>query len=140
MTKRKNISKTIPNGRTVQTRDEYFEGDSSYRKPGYEAKGLYRKGVVVDSTRDDEVVLVLLTKSKKGKEIPDVKVSKYRPYVETLDDEGKPIKLGSKFKENKANKDISKKSIASIKKETFKDSARALENRKKVRELKGRKK
>ena len=37
-------------GRTVQTRDEYFERQGDYRKPGYEKKGNYRKAGVVANT------------------------------------------------------------------------------------------
>ena len=113
----KNVSKTIPNGRTLQTRDEYFEGDGDYRKEGYENKGLYRKAVVVDSNKNEELVLVKLTTSKKAKGIPSEKKSKYRPYVETKDDEGNTIKIGKKFKENPPKKDLSKKAVAKIKKE-----------------------
>ncbi len=65
--KRKNVSQTIPNGRTLQTRDEFFEGKADYRKPGYEDKGHYRKVVVVDSNRKNELAVVKLTTSKKGK-------------------------------------------------------------------------
>ena len=54
---RKNVSQKIPNGRTLQTRDEFFEGQEKYRKPGYENKGLYRKVVVVDSNRADELAV-----------------------------------------------------------------------------------
>ena len=63
--KRTNVSQKIPNGRTLQTRDEFFEGQEKYRKPGYENKGLYRKVVVVDSNRADELAVVKLTTSKQ---------------------------------------------------------------------------
>lgn len=137
---KKNIFNDIPNGRTVQTRDECFEGAKDYRKEGYEKKGKYRKAVVVDSNKNAELALVKLTTSKKAKEIPGEKKSKYRPYVETKDDEGKPIKLGKKFKENPPKNDLSKKAVTKIKKEVFHDSRHALKNRKKVREMKGRQK
>jgi len=101
----KNVSKRIPNGRTLQTRDEYFEGAQNYRKEGYEKKGLYRTVVVVDSNRKDDLAVITLTTSNKGVEVPGRKKSKYRPFVETRDDEGNPIKTGKKFKENKPKKD-----------------------------------
>lgn len=63
--KRKNVSQKIPNGRTLQTRDEHFEGQKNYRKPGYENKGDYRRVVVIDSNRDDELAVIKLTTSKK---------------------------------------------------------------------------
>ena len=133
----KNVSQHIPNGRTVQTRDEYFEGAKEYRKPGYEDKGLYRGAVVVDSNRDDELALIVLT--TKGEDIAGRKKSKYRPFIETLDDDGNPIKIGKKFKENKPKKDLSSKAVADIKKLTFKKAGNAEENRRKVMFLKKRK-
>ena len=130
----------IKNGRTVQTRDEFFFGQEQYRKPGYEKKGNYRKAVVVDSNKKNELALVKLTTSKAGKAIPGKKKSKYRPFVETKDNEGKPITLGRKFLPNPSKSDLSKHAVAEIKKETFRNSKKAKENRAKVRELKGRQK
>lgn len=142
--KRKNVSQKIPNGRTVQTRDEFFEGQSNYRKPGYEGKGFYRKGVVVDSNRANELVIVKLTTSKAGKVLPDYKngESKYRPFVETKDDKGNPITIGTKFKENRPTSDLSIKDVNRIKKDAFVNSSNRVkkENKKKVREMKGRNK
>ena len=134
---RKNVSQKIPNGRTLQTRDEFFEGQEKYRKPGYENKGLYRKVVVVDSNRADELAVVKLTTSKQGTALPDYQQgkSKYRPFVATKDDENKPIKVGKKFLPNKQQKDVSQKDVNQIKK----DSIKRKDNRNKLRELKGRK-
>ena len=135
--RKKNVSSVIPNGRTLQTRDEYFEGSSNYRKPGYENKGLYRSAVIVDSNRNDELALIILT--TKGESIPGRTKSKFRPFIETLDDEGNPIKFGKKFKENNPKKDLSLKAVGKIKKLTFKEAGNAEENRRKVRFLKNRK-
>ena len=139
--KNKNVSKTIPNGRTLQTRDEYFEGAKDYRKEGYEKKGLYRTVVVVDSNRENDLAVIALTTSNKGVELPERKKSKYRPFVETKDDDGNPIKTGKKFKENKQKKDLSPKTVSKMKKLAFKNAGSASEeNRKKVRDMKGRNK
>ena len=137
-TRRKNVSRDIPNGRTVQTRDEHFEGAGEYRKPGYENKGYYRRAVVVDSNRQNHLAVVVLT--TKGEEVPGEKKATFRPYVETKDDKGNPITIGKKFKENKPQKDLSSKAVAKIKKVSFYNSHNALENRKKVRDMKGRQK
>lgn len=137
-TKNKNVSQRYPNGRTLQTRDEYFYGAEDYKKPGYEEKGLYRKAVIVDSNRNHDLAIVKLTTSKKGKSIPGQEKSKYRPFVETLDEKGAPIKIGKKFKENPPQKDLSPQAVAKIKKDVFKDSNNALKNREKVRKMKGR--
>ncbi len=138
MAKNKNVSKMIPNGRTLQTRDEYFLGSATYRKPGYEKKGHYRKVAVIDSNRNNELAVVKLTTSKSGKSIPGEKKSKYRPFVETRDDKGQPITVGKKFVENPSHKDLSSRAVSEIKKDTFYKNRNALKNRKKVRTLKGR--
>ena len=136
--RRKNVSPVIPNGRTLQTRDEYFEGNADYRKAGYENKGNYRKAVVVDSNRDGDLAVVKLTTSVNGRNIPGQKKSKYRPFVETKDEDGNSIRIGRKFIENSLKNDLSKKAVSEIKKMAFRKSSKALENRKKVREMKGR--
>ena len=38
MSKNKNISKSIPNGRTFQTKDNFFFGANNYRKPNTKCK------------------------------------------------------------------------------------------------------
>ena len=140
---RKNVSQTIPNGRTLQTRDEYLEGAENYKKPGKEGAGNYRKLAIVDSNRKGELAVTKLTTSKKGTPLPNYKEgkSKYRPYIETKDDEGNPIKIGRKFIENSPSKDLSTHDVNLIKKHAIKETSRSLskENRKKLRELKGRK-
>ena len=135
--RRKNISQKIPNGRTLQTRDEFLEGQGKYRKPGYENKGLYRKVVVVDSNRADELAVVKLTTSNQGTPLPDYQQgkSKYRPFIETKDNDNKPIKIGKKFHSNKPTKDMSQKDVNQIKR----DSVVRKDNRDKLRKLKGRK-
>ncbi len=142
--KRKNVSQTIPNGRTLQTRDEYLEEkNKDYRKPGYEDKGLYRKITVVDSNRNDELVVIVLTQSDKGIEIETYKngKSKFRPFVVVEDDNGNPIKITpGKFKENPKSADVPQAEITKMKKLAFKESEQREENRRKVRVLKGRQK
>ena len=91
----------------------------------------------MDSNRADELAVVKLTTSKQGTALPDYQQgkSKYRPFVATKDDENKPIKVGKKFLPNKPQKDVSQKDVNQIKK----DSIKRKDNRKKLRELKGRK-
>lgn len=136
----RNVSQTIPNGRRIQTRDDYLESGENYQKPGYEQKGNYRGAIVVDSNKKNELVIVKLTTSKKGKRVPGNNKSKYRPYVETKDEKGDPIKLGKKFIPNSPKKDLSKSAVSKIKQEVFRKSGTAAENRKKVRKMKGREK
>ena len=130
-----------PVGRTVQTRDEFFEGQDKYRKPGYEDKGFYRKTVVIDS-HNGNLVLVKLTKnSPKGEPLVDEKTSKYKKnaHVEIKDNEGNAIRFGKKFVKNSSKKNISKRDVAIIKKAAFSgETDRAKNNRNKARDIKGR--
>lgn len=138
--KNKNVSKTIPNGRTLQTRDEYFYGGSNYRKPGYAKKGNYRKVVVIDSNDLDDLAVVKLTTSPKGITLDYGNgKSKFKPFVSTLDNLGKPIRVGKKFIENKPNKDVSSKDVAKIKRVSFAESQNSKQNKRLARHLKGRK-
>ncbi len=126
-------------GRTVQTRDEYFEGQGDYRKPGYEKKGNYRKAVVV-AQHGKDLALVKTTKgSPRGIPLRDEKVSKYRPYVQTKDDEGNPIRYNRKFIPNSEEKSMTMRDIVQIAIDCFTgDTPRAQNNRNKVRKMKGR--
>lgn len=136
MAKKKNKSEI---GRTVQTRDEYFFDNQNYRKPGYGQKGNYRKAVVIAQNGKD-LALVKTTKgSPKGKSLKDEPVSKYRPYVETLDDNGNPIRYGKKFIPNPRKKSFTMKDVATIAVDCFAGkSQRIKDNRNKVRKMKGR--
>ena len=136
---RKNVSKNIPNGRTLQTRDENFYGQSTYKKPGYEGKGNYRKVVVIDSNDLDDLAVVKLTTSEKGITLEYANgKSKFRPYLLTLDDEGAPIRIGRKFYENPSSKDLSVSDVSRIKQEVFTNLRTGKENRDKSRKMKGR--
>ncbi len=126
-------------GRTVQTRDEYLEGQGDYRKPGYQNKGNYRKAVVVAQKGKNRAIVKLTKESPKGESLTDEKVSKYRPYVQTKDDEGNPITYGKKFVPNKRKKDLTMRDVTQIAIDCFQgNSERARENRNKVREMKGK--
>lgn len=136
--KSKNISSKVSNGVIVQTRDEYFAGKKNYKKNGYENKGNYRKSVVVDSNRKDELALIkLISTSHKGHKTNNNK-SKFRPFIETLDDEYKPIKLSSKF--IKTKKRLSKNDVDNIKIISLKHAGlESVNNKNKLRNLKNRK-
>ena len=136
---KRNISQSIPNGTIVHTRDEYFKGQSFFRKPGYESRGNYRKSVVVDSNRNDELALVKLGTSS-GKELPNYAAgkSKYRPIVLTLDDKGNRIKIGHKFARKGVSSEMSIRDVNNIKKDLM-TGKHSQSNRRRLRELKGRK-
>ena len=135
MSKNKNISKSIPNGTILQTRDEYFYNQGSYRKPGYANKGNYRMAVVIDSNRNDELAIVKLY-SNSGTTLNNT-ISKYKPFVETLDNQNNRIKINRKF--IKSKKKLTKDNISKIKKDCFNNPKSRYKNRKKVHTMKGRK-
>lgn len=144
----KNISKTIKNGTIVHTRDEYFNSGKNFKKQGYEKKGNYRKAVVVDSNRKDELALVKLTSSKPNnklvKDIPfyETSESKFKAFIEVEDRNGKPIKISGRFIPNNQGKHYSEKAANAIKKDCVKNENRRTRffNRLQLRLFKGRKK
>ena len=136
---KRNVSQNIPNGTIVHTRDEYFMGQGDFRKFGYTDKGNYRKSVVVDSNRRDELAVVKLGTSS-GRLLPHYGTgkSRYRPIVLTRDDEGAPIKLGHKFVRKGVSSEMSQWDVNKIKKDLI-AGKHGQSNRKRLRELKGRK-
>ncbi|MFA5659793.1 MAG: hypothetical protein WC968_00050 [Bacilli bacterium] len=139
--KNKNVSKKIKNGTTLQTRDEYL-GNSKYIKKEHPSKNdLYRKVVVVDSNKNDELAIVKLT-TKGGHGLPNYKKGKstYKAFVETESNGKKIIVDNNRFVKNKTNDHLSKEDVVEIKKNVFKNSKSSKLNRKKIRVLKGRKK
>lgn len=141
MSKNKNKSKKVPNGTIVQTRDEYFKGEENYRKPGYQSKGNYRKAVVVDSNKNDELALVKLTTSKKAKTTK--RGRRYKPYILTEDDNLNRIKESKKFiikrrKDGSIKQTIGLKEANEIKKESVLDKKQGKRNKKRLRDLKNK--
>lgn len=147
--KNKNISKNVPNGRLLHTSDKYFYGSKGFSK----GKGLYRMAAVVDSNLNDELAIVKLTTSDKGKQLPNYQKGKsgYRNYIHTLDCDGNPIKLTPKdesyirsgkprFEEDKKrSKDLSLHDVNKIKIDCINDPKTGGSNRNKLKRLKGRK-
>lgn len=136
--KNRNISKRIPNGLILQTRDEFFEGQSNYKKPGYQnTKTFYRKAIVVDSNKKDELAVIKGT-TKPGDNIQGTNTNvKY--FIQTQDNNNRPIKIGNKF--ISTQKKISEKCVNAIKHNALKSSSIKLqkENKSKLRKLKRRK-
>lgn len=146
--KRKNVSQKIPNGRTLQTRDEFlgsYSGSKNIKPQHPKQSDLYRRVAVIDSNRNDEVVIVKLTTKgqHKLKNYLDGK-STYKAFIEIHDNDGKPIKIdGVKFLENKPKRDISSKDVNQIKKDCLTNAKTNKQlrknNRASVRSVKGRK-
>ena len=134
----KNKSRTVPNGTILQTRDEFFENSKGYKKQGYKENNYYRKAIVVDSNRKDELAVIKGT--TKGQEIPGLKKTTIKPFIETKDHKNNPIKVGKFFKIPKKKKRINKAQVNYLKKLALKKSSKKLQkqNRSKLRILKGR--
>lgn len=139
--KNKNISKNVKIGTTLQTRDEYLYSGKNYKKPGYEKKGNYRRVLVVDSNKKDELAVVKLTTSEKAKQVGSYQKGKarYKPILETKTNESKPIKVSKKFQKNRKSRNIPKNEVNKIKKDLFVLSKQKHKNRSRVRRLKKRK-
>lgn len=135
--KHRNISKNIPNGLILLTRDEYFENDQNYRKPGYEKRGNYRKTIVVDSNKLNELIVVKGSTNGIDLKIPGIKAIK--PYARDKDNEHNPIKISNKF--INSNKKISESNVNKIKKHMLTKERKSvrLKNKKLFRNLKKRK-
>lgn len=148
MSKQKNISKKIPNGRTLQTRDEYLgsgknKGNIKPEHPN--PKDLYRRVGVIDSNNKDELAIIKLgTKGRHSLENYLTGKSKYNAFIEIEDNKGNRIKIdGIKFVENSNKRDLSQKEIKEMKKKALKDketsSRLKLDNKQKLHKLKDRK-
>lgn len=149
MSKQKNISKKVPIGSTLQTRDEYLASGKGRKniKPDHpNQKDLYRRVGVVDSNQNNELAIIKLgTKGRHKLEKYLSGKSTYNAFIEITDNEGRKIKIdGAKFIRNPSYKDLSKKEVNDMKKKalTDKQTSKNLrrENKNALRELKGRNK
>lgn len=115
-----NRNRAIPWGRTLSTHDHYI-GKS---KTG----STKERPVVVIETNDRNELAVVSLSSRDGKhrtrldKYQDGK-SYYKHFVEIEDNEGKPIKIGEKFRENHKNQDVSEADVKSIRAKVFEHSA-----------------
>ena len=122
--------KRIPNGRTLTTNDNFL-GRS---KTGSTKE---RPVVVIESNDYDELAVVPLS-SRNGRNrtrLPNYQQGKsyYKHFVEIEDDEGKPIKVNKKFRENHKNMDVSEFDVRSMRNVLFKHSTPMIENQKKMK-------
>jgi len=124
MSKRK-----IPRGRTLSTNDKYL----GKHKTGSEKK---RGVVVIESNSKQELAVVPLSKSsgKNRTKLHNYQDGKsyFKHFVEIEDNEGKPIRIGDKFKENHPKNDVSPSDVNYIFNTVFKHSKPAPNNKKKM--------
>ena len=138
----KNVSKKAPRGRTLSTLDKYLAGWNESKED------KKRAIVVVDSEDNGELAVVRLSsepRNKRGtkfknktlleeysKRNKNKKVDTYfKHFLETEDNEKKPIKVNDKFKMNHKNMDVSQFEVDKIRTTIF-SKARAKQRNKKI--------
>ena len=127
----------VPQGRTLSTKDNYL---GNGKKTGSEKE---RPVVVIEANENNDLAVVPLS-SRQGKNRTRLKnyqqgQSYFKHYVEIADDEGKPIRVNKKFKENHPNMDVSGDDVAFIKDKVFYHSKPMHENKKKLDKFRGKK-
>lgn len=120
----------VPQGRTLSTYDHYLG------KGGKTGSKKERPVVVIEANDYNDLAVVPLS-SREGKNRTRLKnyqqgQSYFKHYVEIQDDEGKPIRVNQKFRENHSNMDISSKDVAFIKDKVFYHSIPMQKNKKKI--------
>lgn len=126
----------VPQGRTLTTRDKYL--DRKAKEP--EKK---RPVVVIETNACNDLAVVQLS-SRNGKDRTRLKKyqqgqSYFKHYVEVMDDEGKPIRVNQKFKENHPNMDVSSKDVEFMRDTIFNHSKPMQENRERIKAFRGKK-
>lgn len=126
----------VPQGRTLSTQDNFL-GKS---KTGSVKK---RPVVVIEANERNDLAVVPLstTPGKNRTKLPNYQQgqSYFKHFVEIEDDEGKPIRINRKFKENHPNMDVSAKDVLVIRDKVFKHSNPMQENRKKMKKFRNKK-
>lgn len=127
----KKKNKYVPWGRTLTTNDNYLGKQKTGSKKT-------RPVIVVDNNSRNELAVVPLS-SRKGANRTELKGYKnpktnqktyYKHFLEIEDNEGKPIMVNNKFRENHKNMDISYKSVIDIRNTIFNNSKQSQRNKK----------
>lgn len=138
---RKNVSQTVPNGRTIKTKDKYLPTDKKGKSENPKDK---RWIAVISRNECGELAVVSLTTEKQQNttELKDYKkgngkTTYFKHFVEIEDNNGNPIKIdGVRFIENPAKYDLNKKQVSQVREKVFKHTKQAEENKKKITTLK----
>lgn len=136
--KRKN--KYVPWGRTLTTKDNYLGKQKTGSKKT-------RPVVVIDNNIRNELAVVPLSSKKgsnrtelEGYQNPKTKQKTYyKHFLEIEDNEGNPIVINEKFRENHKNMDIPYKKVVDIKETIFNHSKQNIRNRKLFNKFKNKK-
>lgn len=128
----------VPQGRTLSTYDHYL---GNGKKTGSKKE---RPVVVIEANENNDLAVVPLS-SRQGRNRTRLKnyqqgQSYFKHYVEIQDDEGKPIRVNKKFRENHPNMDVSRQDVERITDKVLYRSQPATENRRKMEKFRGKKK
>ena len=128
----------VPQGRTLSTYDHYL---GNGKKTGSKKE----RPVVVNETNDYNDLAVVPLSSRQGRNRTRLKnyqqgQSYFKHYVEIQDDEGKPIRVNKKFRENHPNMDVSRQDVERITDKVLYRSQPAKENRRKMDKFRSKKK
>ena len=100
--------------------------------------------MVIEANENNDLAVVPLS-SRQGKNRTRLKnyqqgQSYFKHYVEIADDEGKPIRVNKKFKENHPNMDVSGEDVQKIKDKVLYHGKASITNREKMDKFRGKKK
>lgn len=129
----------VPVGRTLKTKDEYLPKKDSKVK---ELKSKRTVVVIDKNTKEELAVVKLTTKSTQntteleGYKKGNKKTTYFGHFVETSDNEGKPIVVGDKFEQNHPKNDLSKEQVKQIQNKVFSHVKQAKDNNDKIHKLK----
>ena len=129
----------VPVGRTLKTKDEYLPEETSKTEEMKDNRWV----IVIDKNTKEELAVVKL-KSKKTKnttkledyKVGNQKTSYFSHFVETFDNERKPIVIGEKFQQNHPDNDLDKEQVKQIKKKVFNHVKQAQTNKELLKKLK----
>lgn len=121
----------VPQGRTLSTYDKYLSGGD---KTGSKK---VRPVVVIEANNRNELAVVPLSSNKTGKNRTHLKnyqqgQSYFKHYVEIKDNEGAPIRINEKFRENNNTMDVSATDVNYIRDTVFNHSKPMQKNRKRI--------
>lgn len=127
----------VPQGRTLSTYDHYL---GNGKNTGSKKE---RPVVVIEANENNDLAVVPLS-SREGRNRTRLKnyqqgQSYFKHYVEIQDDEGKPIRVNKKFRENHPNMDVSSEDVIFIKDKVFYHSKPMQKNRKRINKFRGKK-
>lgn len=120
----------IPWGRTLTTKDSFLGRQKT--------KSCKTRPVVVVDTNNEDLAVVPLS-SKKGANRTELKGYRnprtkqktyYKHYLEIEDNEGQPIRVNKKFRENHKNMDISREQVLDIRQKILTQSRTKERNKK----------